>query len=331
MTALTNMGLNVRIILAPMEGVVDHTFRAMLTAIGGIDRCVTEFVRVTDHRLPPAVFYRYCPELHNASKTPSGTPVYIQLLGGQAEPMAENARYAAALGAAGIDINFGCPAKQVNRNNDGGASILKEPQRVFSIISAIRKAVPPPTPVTAKIRLGFDDRSLLKDICQAVFAAEASELVIHARTKVDGYKPPAYWDAIADIQAISPIPIIANGEIWSIEDYQQCTAQSGCADIMLGRGILSCPDLAKQIHSDTPIPAMQWLDIVTLLQQFAVVTQEHYDRKYVGNRVKQWLAYLRRNYPEAGHLFEHVKRLRWPEEIAERIEQHRIDNAQKVV
>jgi tRNA-dihydrouridine synthase C len=304
-----------------MEGVVDHTLRAMLTAIGGIDRCVTEFVRVTNHRLPSKVFYRYCPELHTDSKTAAGTPVYIQLLGGQAEPMAMNAQRAAELGAAGIDINFGCPAKLVNRN-DGGSVILKEPSRVNGIISAVRQAVPANTPVTAKIRLGFNDRSLLRDICQAVFEANASELVIHARTKEDGYKPPAFWDAIADIQAASPIPIIANGEIWSPGDYQNCLAQSGCEDIMLGRGLLSRPDLALQIHSGDSDSAMEWLDIIELLKAFAVVTEDQYPRKYVGSRVKQWLAYLRRSYPQAEILFEQIKRLRWPEEIATAINLH---------
>lgn len=311
--------------LAPMEGVVDHTMRAMLTQVGGIDRCVTEFVRVTNTRLPAKVLYRYCPELKNNGLTPSGIPVFVQLLGGNPELMAINAEKAAALGAPGIDINFGCPAKQVNRN-DGGSVLLKEPQRLYDIVSAVRSSVPKHIPVTAKIRLGFEDRSLLRDITQAVFSANASELTIHARTKSDGYKPPAYWDAIADIQAESPIPIIANGEIWSVTDYQNCIVQSGCDDIMLGRGLLACPDLAKQIScSDkaAPINVLSWMEIVDLLCQFCVITEEIYERKYVGNRVKQWLGYLRRQYTPANELFEQIKRLRWPEEIAIAIDEHK--------
>lgn len=310
-----------RILLAPMEGVVDHTLRAMLTAVGGIDRCVTEFIRVTNHLLPAKVFYRLCPELLTGSQTAAGTPVYVQLLGGNAQAMALNAQRAASLGAAGIDINFGCPAKQVNRS-DGGSVILQEPNRVHTIIEAVRQAVPAGTPVTAKIRLGFNDRNLLGDICQAVFDANASELVIHARTREDGYKPPAFWDAIASITAISPIPIIANGEIWSREDYTLCIEQSGCEDIMLGRGILSRPDLARQIQCGANAIAMPWMEILELLKDFTVVTQHHYEKKYVGNRVKQWLAYLRRTYPQAELLFEQVKRLQWPEEIAAAILQH---------
>ncbi|MGI1679838.1 MAG: tRNA-dihydrouridine synthase [Cellvibrionaceae bacterium] len=315
-----------RIHLAPMEGVVDHTMRTMLTQVGAIDRCVTEFIRITDQRLPSRVFYRYCPELKFGGKTPSGVPVFVQLLGGKPEPMAANAKKVAELGALGIDINFGCPAKQVNKN-DGGSIILKEPHRVFDIVSAVRKNVPEETPVTAKIRLGFNDRSLLTEISQAVTEAGANELTIHARTKEDGYKPPAYWSAIADIKKSCPIPIFANGEIWTVEDYYECVEQSGCSDVMLGRGLLACPDLAKQIkghRNQEKTTPLSWLTVVDLLAQFSVVTEEEYEPKYVGNRVKQWLGYLRTHYQMAEVLFESIKRLKWPSEISAEIENHKI-------
>ena len=106
-----------RLYLAPMEGVIDHTMRDLFTRQGGVDRCVTEFVRINNSLLPPRVFYRMCPELRSGGKTPSGTPVHVQLLGGQPEPMADNAARAVELGAPGIDINFGCPAKTVNRSD----------------------------------------------------------------------------------------------------------------------------------------------------------------------------------------------------------------------
>ena len=115
-----------------MEGVIDHTMRQLLTEQGGYDRCVTEFVRVTNQLLPERVFLRYCQELASGGKTKSGTPVYVQLLGGQPSVMAENGQRVAEMGAPGIDINFGCPAKMVNRN-DGGSVILREPERVFAI------------------------------------------------------------------------------------------------------------------------------------------------------------------------------------------------------
>jgi tRNA-dihydrouridine synthase C len=151
--------------LAPMEGVVDWVLREMLSEVGGLDRLVTEFVRVTDRRLPDHVFHKYSPELLQGGKTQAGTPVYIQLLGGQAEPLAENAQRAVELGAPGIDLNFGCPAKTVNRH-DGGAVILRDPQRVFQLSRAVRQAVPAAVPVTVKVRLGFDRKDLRTEIAQ---------------------------------------------------------------------------------------------------------------------------------------------------------------------
>ncbi len=188
-----------KVMLAPMEGVVDHLMRDMLTRVGGFDQCVTEFVRVVDQKLPKKTFYRLCPELHNGGKTPSGVPVRVQLLGQHPQWLAENAQTAIELGSPGVDLNFGCPAKTVNKSK-GGAVLLKETQTLYDIVKAVRDAVPAEIPVSAKIRLGFEDKSLAIDNAIAITEAGASELVVHARTKTEGYKPPAYWDWIAKIK-----------------------------------------------------------------------------------------------------------------------------------
>lgn len=301
-----------RILLAPMEGVVDALMRETLSTIGGIDLCVTEFIRVNDHTLPDKVFIKRCPELLNQSMTPAATPVRVQLLGGKVEPIAENARRAAALGASAIDLNFGCPAKTVN-NSDGGACLLKEPHRLHDIVSAVRQAVPEETPVTAKIRLGFDDRSAYMDNALAAYEGGADELTVHARSKADGYKPPAYWEYITEINEALPITVNANGEIWDLADYQRCRSVTGCDSFMIGRGLLACPDLALQIkawHKGEDYQPMQWHQIATLLLGFFEKTAQLYPTKYMGNRLKQWLFYLCRQYPEAQCLFDEVKRSR---------------------
>ena len=181
------LDIPMRLMLAPMEGVIDHTMRELLTSLGGVDRCVTEFIRVTERLLPPRVFYRLCPELARGGRTASGVPVYVQLLGGRAAVMAENAARAAELGAPGIDLNFGCPAKTVNRS-DGGAILLREPRRVHDITAAVRAAVPDHIPVTVKTRLGYEDSALFADIAMGIESAGATELTVHARTKRDGYR-----------------------------------------------------------------------------------------------------------------------------------------------
>lgn len=316
-----------RIILAPMEGVMDHSMRALLTGRGGFDRCVTEFVRITDQTLPNRVFYRYCPELHQGGLTPAGTPVYLQLLGGNPMPMAANAARAERLGAPGIDLNFGCPAKTVNRNQ-GGSVLLREPDRVAAVVGAVRDAVGLATPVTAKIRLGYEDASLLEDIVCGIAAAGADELCIHARTRQDGYRPPARWRSVAAVKQLVSIPIIVNGEIWSVADAQQSQQDSGCEDLMLGRGSLACPDLAGliKIH-DRGLRAAppSWPQIMELLQAFFATTERLYPR-YVGNRIKQWLGYLRRQYRGAELLFQQIKRLQEPQAIKAALVQHQVSS-----
>ncbi len=308
-----------RLMLAPMEGVIDYTMRGLLTSLGGVDRCVTEFVRVTGRLLPPRVFLRLCPELAHGGRTAAGVPVYVQLLGGQAAVLAENAARAAELGAAGIDLNFGCPARTVNRS-DGGSILLREPRRVHAIVAAVRAAVPAQVPVTVKTRLGYEDDSLFLDIVRGIEAAGANELTVHARTKRDGYHPPAYWEEIARARQVVALNIIANGEIWSPADALRCREITGCEDLMLGRGALCRPDLPRLVAAAAAglAPAsLRWPDILPLLLRFLELNLAYYDPCYAPSPLKQWLVYLRAYFPEASSLFEQVKRLRDPAQVQE--------------
>ncbi|MGJ8680974.1 tRNA dihydrouridine(16) synthase DusC [Paraglaciecola sp.] len=301
-----------QITLAPMEGVVDHLMRDMLTQVGGFDLCVTEFVRVVELLLPKKVFYRLCPELKNDGLTPSGVPVKVQLLGQHANWLAENAVRAIEMGSHGIDLNFGCPAKTVNKSK-GGAILLREPETIHQIVKAVRNAVPKEQPVSAKMRLGFDDTSLAIENAQAIADAGADSLIIHARTKVDGYKPPAYWNWIAKIKQQVDIPIVANGEIWNAADALNCQQQSHCDNIMIGRGALALPNLAKVIRGQEG--HMPWVQVKDLLVKYSGYELFGDKGRYYPNRVKQWLGYLSREYTEAQELFDQIKRLRDSESI----------------
>jgi len=305
-----------RIILAPMEGVVDFEMRDVLTRIGGYDRCVTEFVRITDNLLPNRVYYRFSPELKNGGMTPAGVPVYLQLLGGNPQSMALNAAKAQKLEPPGIDINFGCPSKTVNKS-DGGSVLLKEPKRIGSIVTAVRDAVNPNIPVTAKIRLGFSHRDFLEEVVDHIIAAGANELCIHARTREDGYKPPAYWSAVKQVASKSPIPVIINGEIWSAEDAQRARKESGCGDIMLGRSAMRCPDLARIVKADHQAQQYQplaWPEVLEMVLRY-LHNSENRHPNFVSNRSKQWLVFLQKRYPEAAELFQRIKRLKVADEV----------------
>ncbi|WP_075188111.1 tRNA dihydrouridine synthase [Teredinibacter haidensis] len=321
-----------RIFLAPMEGVVDHPMRRTLNAISSlpkgnaIDVCVTEFIRISDQPLPSRVFLRSCPELLGKDNY----SVRVQLLGSNPEALALNARKAAQLGAPAIDLNFGCPAKTVNKNK-GGACLLDETTLIYEIVSKVREAVPATTPVSVKIRLGYQERDSYLRNAEAIEKAGANELVVHARSKSDGYSPPAYWPCISEIKQHIKIPVIANGEVWSLDDYLLCRKQSGCADVMLGRGLLAKPDLAlaikAHINGYQHIP-LNWRGIAQYLYQFFLETSELYPAKYTGNRLKQWLHYLQRNYPEAQKLFKEIKHSRERIYIQNRLQRDITNKAQ---
>ncbi len=310
------------ILLAPMEGLLDFVLRDILTRVGGVDRCVSEFIRVTDTLLPERAFIRVIPELLNGGRTFAGVPVRAQLLGSDPVCLAENAARLAALGPDGIDLNFGCPAKVVNRHG-GGAALLEEPELLLTIVAAVRRAVPAHMPVSAKMRLGFHDDSRAVECALALEGGGASELVVHARTKADAYRPPAYWERVADIRAAVRIPVVANGEIWNVQDALRCREVSGCHMLMLGRGMVTDPGLALAIRAATAMPdyrprffeaptldsrsitgtpvstVVDWQTLLPLIAIFWNLVCTRLERRQQAGRLKQWLNILRRQYPEA--------------------------------
>jgi len=247
-------------------------------------------------------------------------------LGGHPERLALSAARACRLGAQGIDLNFGCPAPTVNQH-DGGAAILRYPKRIQEIVSTVRKAVPPEIPVSAKLRLGWE---CVEDIYvnaeQAVLGG-ASWLTIHARTKMQGYAPPAYWSTLGEVRRRlgsgsaasggsgsgsgsgpgSGVPIVANGEIWSLEDFLRCQEETGCEHFMLGRGALGDPSLvhqiARQLGIDCPEPLEEeevpyssnprhWEPILRRFSEISEpICQDSQGSQYTSRRIKQWLRF----------------------------------------
>lgn len=302
----------VSLVLAPMEGLTDFTMRHVLTQLSPYDWCVTEFLRVTDRLLPISVFHRHCPELLSQGVTANGTPVHFQLLGSNAEMLACNALRAVELGAPAIDLNFGCPAKTVNRHG-GGASLLANSQTLYEIVTHVRGAVPAQIPVTAKMRLGINSSDELMDNAAAIHEAGATWLTIHARTKAQGYRPPVDWEAIGRVKSAYPAwKIIANGDISSIESLNACAQASGCDAFMVGRSAVSEPDLVARLKQPSLAP-MPWDQINHW--------QLHFLQKLAGTesglvgRYKQWLAMTAGRYPEAATKFQAVKRMKRIAEI----------------
>lgn len=300
-----------RILLAPMEGLADDLLRGVLTDLGGYDWGICEFVRVSNTLLPAKTYERICPELLNGSKTRTGTPMRVQLLGSDPHFMAENARRLVTLNPAGVDINFGCPAPTVFRHR-GGSALLGEPELLNEITSAVRAVVPAHIPFTAKMRLGIDDTSRAIDCAQALEAAGINELIVHGRTKVDGYRPPARWEWIDKVRDAINIPLIANGEVWTVEDFRNCQQATGCADIMIGRGAVADPLLARRVRGEA---SGGWEEIRPTVATYWLGVRKKVVPVHAGGRLKQWLAMMRRNYPEAEVLYERLRPIKGAADI----------------
>lgn len=309
------------VILAPMDGLSDAPMRAVQGETGAFTFAVSEFLRISSGVPPRRMFTRHVPELLNGGRTPSGLPVQVQLLGGDPGRMAESAAVAWQAGATAIDINFGCPAPTVNRH-DGGATLLKHPERIRDIVRAVRDAVPPHIPVSAKLRLGWDSMDSIIENADMAAEGGASWLTIHGRTRAQGYAPPAHWEPIGIVRDRVGIPVVANGDIWSLNDFRRCREVTGCIHFMLGRGALANPLLSHQIAFELGLtgekptarmtPDFDWLPYLRLLQHYGLSIQGRRGNGILC-RLKQWLMMARRHGCFLG--FEEIKRLETVEEL----------------
>ena len=292
-----------------MDGVTDPAMRALQGELGAFSFGVTEFVRVSAHVLPKKVFCREAPEVATGSRTLSGMPVQIQILGGDPGLMADSALNAVQAGAGAVDINFGCPAPVVNRR-DGGASLLRDCGRIEAVVRAVRQAVPPAIPVSAKLRLGWDTTEAIDDNASAAAEGGADWITIHARTREQGYRPPVYWEPVARVVHKLGLPVVANGDIWTLDDALRCLDITGCQHLMLGRGALADPSLPHQVAHALGLPSGEtsdfcWLELFTRLAQWSSQVGETSERGVL-RKIKQWgsIAHSRGNAP----WFEDLKR-----------------------
>ena len=285
------------LILAPMQGVTDAPMRALQGETGAFTFAVSEFLRVSQEAAPRKMFLRHVPELRVGAVTPFGLPVQVQILGGDPDLMAQSARTACLCGARAIDINFGCPAPTVNRH-DGGATLLKYPTRLRDITRAVRDAVPVHIPVSAKLRLGWDTLDAIHENADMAAQGGASWITIHGRTRAAGYAPPIYWNPIGQVRQRLDIPVVANGDIWTLDDFLRCRDLTGCRHFMLGRGALANPLLPAQVAHElglVPRPPNEagfapdrW---IPLLQRLVDLMTYYGERvpAHATLRVKQWL------------------------------------------
>jgi tRNA-dihydrouridine synthase B len=227
--------------LAPMTGVSDLPFRRIASQLGAA-YVATEMVACNE-------FSRGRPDVVRRAAVGEGLPLMvIQLVGCETGPVAEGARLAAKAGAQIIDLNFGCPAKEVTGVASGSA-LMRRPDHAEALVAAAVEASD--VPVTVKMRLGWDEASKnAPEIAARAEARGAKAVTIHGRTRSQFYRDTADWKAVAEVKAAVSIPVIVNGDVTDADTARRALDESGADGVMIGRGAYGRPWIAAQIDAE---------------------------------------------------------------------------------
>lgn len=227
-----NLVITNPIFLAPMDGYTDRPFRSICKRLGaGV--VTSEFINGLD------IVNGHPFLTQKVAFEESERPFGYQIFDDSPERLLHAAKYLQEFDPDFIDVNFGCSARNV-ANRGAGAGLLKDPAKIGSIIALLVKNIQ--KPITAKIRLGWDENQLNYLQVSRIIAEEGAEmLTVHGRTKSQGYSGAANWDAIAEVQDSVSIPVIANGDIRKPADIKDVIRKTHCQGIMIGRGALSNP------------------------------------------------------------------------------------------
>lgn len=290
--------------LAPMEGVGHPLFREAVAAQGGIGILCTEFVRVSRAPLSAAALAR------EVVKVP-GVPLSVQVMGNDADKMAEAAAVITEAGADVVDVNLGCPMPRVVRKGVG-AAMLKDLVLLERVLREMRAATK--APLSAKIRAGYEDAENVLAIARTVERAGVDYVVVHPRRRCDFYDGVADWRIIRTLADALDVPVVGNGDVWYARDALRMREETGCAAVMIGRPAIRNPFVFAQIDALTrgvTPPAPSGADVVAYL--------EHVHRLYgraegatprgVLGKLKELVRYVLRARPHADDVVRRAMRV----------------------
>jgi tRNA-dihydrouridine synthase B len=285
--------------LAPMTGVSDLPFRKIASQLGAA-YVATEMVACNE-------FSRGRPDVVRRAAVGEGLPLMvIQLVGCETGPVAEGARLAAKAGAQIIDLNFGCPAKEVTGVASGSA-LMRRPDHAEALVAAAVEATD--VPVTVKMRLGWDEASKnAPEIAARAEARGAKAVTVHGRTRSQFYRDTADWSAVAEVKAAVSIPVIVNGDVTDTDSARRALDQSGADGVMIGRGAYGRPWIAAKIDAELSGRGFVEPDVDERL----AIALEHLraSLEFYGDRLG--LRIFRK------HLAAYVENAPWPNEVGAR-------------
>ncbi len=239
-----SLRLQTNLLLAPIAGYCDLAFRLVARSCGGVGMACTDLL------CPQGVLRENRKSMELAMTVPADSPLCMQLYGGDGDLLCEAARWAEDRGAHVIDINMGCPVDKITKR-DGGSKLLCDPERTLKIFERIAGSLRN-TPLTAKLRLGWDDRCIVAPyLASRLEEAGAAAITIHGRTTEMRFSGEARLDGIAAVvAAVKRIPVIGNGDVRSPADARRMIERTGCAGIMIGRAALSMPWIFRDIWAN---------------------------------------------------------------------------------
>lgn len=311
--------------LAPMEGVGHPLFREAVAAQGGIGIVCTEFVRVSRAPISEAALAREVVKVE-------GLPLSVQVMGNDADKMADAAAVVARAGADVVDVNLGCPMPRVVRKGVG-AAMLKDLVLLERVLREMREKTP--VPLSAKIRAGFDDVENVLAIARTVERAGVDYLVVHPRRRADFYSGVADWRIIRTLVSALSIPVVGNGDVWYAQDALRMREETGCAAVMIGRPAIRNPFIFRQIEALTDgreAFAPSGADVVAYLRfvRARFATGEGATERGVLGKLKEIVRYVLRALPEGESVSRAVLRLETTELLLEACETalHALEPAQ---
>ncbi|TVQ32758.1 MAG: tRNA dihydrouridine synthase DusB [Phycisphaeraceae bacterium] len=291
--------LETNLLLAPIAGYCDLAFRMVTRSFGGVGLACTDLLS------PHGLLKGNEQSMDLARTNDEDKPIGMQLYGADADLLADAGRWAVDHGATVVDINMGCPVDKVTKKN-GGSMLLCDPCGTVRMTERIVKAVDDASggrvPTTAKVRLGWDDASIVApELTQRLARAGAAAVTVHGRTTEQMFKPSVRLEGIRSVveavRAVSDIPVIGNGDVKHPDDVVRMIRETGCAGVMIGRGALSAPWIfrdawALQMQGEIPPEPSEAEKLAMIRRYFALMLEfrsEHYAITQIRRRIT-WFA-----------------------------------------